>query len=160
MIPDNLMQQTENQEKELISFNIELCEKVKKSTEDQFAEFILKKDIYPVTRWYIVDKEDREINLDVGDRIDHIELAQCFNLKNKYLGTIRSIIVELGPKHIKLATPEKYYYLMGEGNKIFGIYKPFAPNSEDDSKEKIQKITSIVILLFILILIISGFLII
>lgn len=153
----DLITQTKTQEQELQTANIEFCKGIKKSNEDNYAKYVLKKEIVPITRWYVENIETKnQINLDLGDRLEHIELEQSFDFKNNYVGTIRSIVVELGPKHIKLATPEKYFYLMGENNKIFEIYKPLSKFENHLMSQKIQKITAIGILLFILILIIGG----
>lgn len=157
MIP-NLIEEAKKQEQELISFDIELCEKTKKSVEEQYAPFTLCKDILPVTRWYLLNEKGYQIDICPGDSLDIVEIEQCFDLKNNYRGTIRSTVTDLGPKHIRLLTPEKFFYLMGEGNKVFGIYKPLIEQNHLIS-HKSQKIISIILLIIILILIISGFMI-
>lgn len=155
----NLIEETKKQEKELSSFDLELCTKTKKSVEDQYAPFTLCKDILPVTRWYLVNKKGYQIDICLGDSLDIVEIEQCFDLKNNYRGTIRTIVADLGPKQIRLLTPEKNYYLMGEGNKIFGIYKPLTEPSHLSSAKSL-KLLSIVLLMIIVILIICGFMII
>lgn len=149
---------TEEEIKE-ISTNVELCKQIKITNERLYAKYTLKKDIVPVTRWYLVDQENKQINIDVGDRIDYIDLEQSFDFKNNYLGTIRGIVADLEPKYLKLATPEKYYYLMGENNKIFGIYKPLDSSETNEIKNLPNQTYTIIFISILLILIIFGFMI-
>lgn len=142
-------------EKETIDkFNLETCKEIKKSTENEHAKYTLRKDTIPVTRWYLQDKEGNEINLDIGDGLDVIELEQCFDLQNNYLGTIRATVAELEPKNIKLSTPGKFFYLIGVGHKVFDFHK-----LQDEKVEVHQntesfsfwKIVGIILLVLILI---------
>lgn len=155
-VPAEIIQQVA-QEERTNSENISFCKGIKQNTEDLYAKYTLKKEIIPITRWYLEDKDGNQINLCIGDQIEYIDLEQSFDFKNNYVGTIRGVIADLEPKYIKLATPIKYYYLMGEGNKVFEIYRPLIENSDFQQSSKVQRTVSIVILLFILLLIVCGF---
>lgn len=114
------------QEKALSEFDSEKCKAEQKRLENENALYILRKEIIPYTRWYFQNIKDSTIQIDlsIGDAIDHIELEQSFSFKNEYKGTIRSTVIEITPKYVKVMTPEQYGYLITEGCKAFTIIKP------------------------------------
>jgi hypothetical protein len=142
MTPEELKQFEERQaaqEKMLSQFDSEKCKAEQKRLENENALYVLKKEIIPFTRWYFENIKDSTIQIDlcVGDAIDHIELEQSFSFDNVYKGTIRSTIVEISPKYIKVATPEKFSYLITEGTKVFTIFKPLY-EKEFDVQERMM----------------------
>lgn len=129
MTPEELQKftkQQEEQEKILSKFDSEKCKLLKNHLEDENALYVLKKEIIPFTRWYFENIKDSTIQIElcIGDAIDHIELEQSFTFNNEYKGTIRSTVIEITPKYVKLMTPEQYGYLITEGCKVFTIIKP------------------------------------
>lgn len=127
------------QEKMVSQFDSEKCKAEQKRLENENALYILRKEIIPYTRWYFENIKDSTIQIDlcIGDAIDHIELEQSFTFDNVYKGTIRSTIVEISPKYVKLATPEKFSYLIAEGAKVFTIIKPLY-EKEFDVQERMM----------------------
>lgn len=127
------------QEKMVSQFDAEKCKAEQKRLENENALYVLKKEIIPYTRWYFENIKDStiQIDLNIGDAIDHIELEQSFTFDNVYKGTIRSTVVEISPKYVKLATPEKFSYLITEGAKVFTIIKPIY-EKEFDIQERMM----------------------
>lgn len=129
MTPEELQKFQERQaeqEKMLSQFDSEKCISLKNHLEETHALYVLKKEIVPFTRWYFENIKDSTIQIDlcIGDAIEHIELEQSFTFKNEYKGTIRSTVVEVNPKYVKLMTPDGFGYLITEGCKVFTIIKP------------------------------------
>lgn len=114
------------QERALSEFDSEKCISLKNHLEETHALYVLRKEIIPFTRWYFENIKDSTIQIDlvIGDSIEHIELEQSFSFKNEYKGTIRSTIIEISPSYIKLMTPDRTNYLITEGCKAFTIIKP------------------------------------
>lgn len=144
MTPEDLKNITDKQieqEKLSILFDEKKCKAHQKDLEEKYAKYILKKEVVPVTRWYFEDIKDStiQIELKVGDAIQHIELEQSFSFDNVYKGSIQSTIVELSPKYVKVATPEKYYYLITEGAKVFSVFSPLY-DKEFDVQERMMRL--------------------
>jgi len=172
MTPEELQKFQERQaeqEKMLSQFNREKCEIEQKRLENENALYILRKEIVPCTRWYFENIKDSTIQIDlcIGDAIEHIELEQSFTFKNEYKGTIRSTVVEINPKYVKLMTPDGFGYLITEGCKVFTIIKPIYEKEFDVQERMValmekklsfpQIVTLLIITLsFISILIFSG----
>lgn len=126
MTPEQLQQMSKEQEVILANINIEKCKDIKETIENEHAKYVLKKQIVPYTKWYLEDVQNvnNTIELCIGDQIEHVDLEQSFSIKNEYKGTIRSTVMEMGPKYIKISTPEPFNLLIGENHKIFAINKP------------------------------------
>ena len=125
MTPEELILNTETQILTPITVDTEKCKRIKNHIEGEHAPYILSKDIVPVTRWFLKNiKTDIEYDLSIGDQLEYVDLEQSFDYKNNYKGSIRATIVDLEPKHLKVATPQKTFYLMGTGTKILGYHKP------------------------------------
>jgi len=144
MTPEEIQKFEERQaaqEKMISQFDAEKCISIQKDLEEKYALYILKKELVPFTRWYFENIKDSTIQIDLcnGDSIEHIELEQSFSFTNEYKGTIRSTITEISPKYIKLATPEKFNYLMTEGAKVMTIIKPLY-EKEFDVQERLMAI--------------------
>lgn len=144
MTPEEIQKFEERQaaqEKMISQFDEEKCKAEQKRLENENALYVLKKQIIPYTQWYFENIKDSTILIDlaIGDAIDHIELEQSFSFTNEYKGTIRSTIVEISPKYIKVATPEKFNYLMTEGAKVMTIIKPLY-EKEFDVQERLMAI--------------------
>lgn len=129
------------QDKMLSQFDANKCIAIQKDLEDKYALYVLKKELVPFTRWYFENIKDSTIQIEInnGDSIEHIELEQSFSFTNEYKGTIRSTVTEISPKYIKLATPEKFSYLITEGAKVFTIVKPLY-EKEFDVQERLMAI--------------------
>lgn len=108
-----------------VSVDIEKCKLEKIRLDNENAQFVLKKQILPVTKWYLENlKDSSTIDVEVGNQIELIDLEQSFELDSSYKGSTRNTVLEIEPKFVKLRTPASSNLLISEGSKILGFNKP------------------------------------
>ena len=129
MTPQELDKLTEEQKSDISTSDIDKCKQIKTKIENDDARFIVKKQVVPITRWYLENiKDSSEITLDIGDQIELIDLEQSFSRDNVYKGTTRNVVCELSANYIKLKTPDPHALLITEGVKVFAVNKPLYKN--------------------------------
>lgn len=160
--PEKLL---ENQNPAVSVVDIEKCKLEKIRLDDENAKFVLKKQMLPITKWYLENlKDGSTIDVEVGDQIELIDLEQSFEVNSSYKGSTRNTVLEIGPKFVRLLTPDSLALLISENSKILGINKPlykgeFSPIEQvmrllhDETASKNANIQTLIRLLFVIALI-------
>ena len=160
--PEKLL---ENQNPAVSVVDIEKCKLEKIRLDNENAKFVLKKQMLPITKWYLENlKDGSTIDVEVGDQIELIDLEQSFEVNSSYKGSTRNTVLEIGPKFVRLLTPDSLALLISENSKILGINKPlykgeFSPIEQvmrllhDETASKNANIQTLIRLLFVIALI-------
>lgn len=98
--------------------DIENCLTQKKDFEEKFP-FTIERELDMSVKWFLTSSNEK-VQVNIGDTLDVIVPEYSFHPKSgEFLGTIKCVICSFEPTKLVLATPYKYRYLLGVGDKVF-----------------------------------------
>ncbi len=98
--------------------DIENCLIRKKDFEERFP-FTIERELDMNVKWFLTSSTEK-VQINIGDTLDVIIPEYSFNAKSgEFLGTVKCVICSFEPTKLVLATPYKYRYLLGVGDKVF-----------------------------------------
>lgn len=98
--------------------DIENCLARKRDFEEKFP-YTLERELDMDVKWFLTSSSEK-VQVNIGDTLDVIIPEYSFDTRSgNFLGTIKCAVCSFEPTKLVLATPYKYRYLLGTGDKVF-----------------------------------------
>lgn len=101
----------------------------KKDLEDRYGMFELRKNLIPFY-WYTEqikgDNKGKTSRVEVGDRVEYINIENSFDKDGNFIGSIFGYIVEIDNQHVNISIGTgklPFKFLMAEKSKFMGFEK-------------------------------------